>query len=477
MRINTLRFKLTLWYLIILGVIVSASGVFLFQVMKEKRLAEFDRDLRDQAGRLSERWERTDGLTWEQAIAQTQEGPQRPYVRLEKFLFGDYRREAGPAPTSIRSANVPEQAFRFEKEAYEKGLRNLGGLPVFLTIRDPLLETDPVRVILLPASREDVLQFGVSLKAWLDDLRGLGLLMLLAGGTLLGLAFAGGSLIIRKALGPVQDVVRTARRITADDLSLRLPSRRRKDEVGELVDTFNEMIARLETSVANILQFSGDVSHELRTPLTAIRSEIEVLLRKDRTPQEYADALRSTLEETGRLEKIIGDLLFLSRLDAVDGSAGEADVRLEDVVSAVSERSAIAARAKGIQLSLNVAESVPVRGHPDLLERLVGNLIDNAVRYTPSGGRVEVTADREAGAGRIIVADTGIGIPEEAIPGIFDRFAVVDASRSKETGGAGLGLSIVKRVADIHGAAIEVRSRIGEGARFVVRFPPVDPSK
>jgi len=476
MKINTLRFKLTLWYLILLGVIVSASGVFLFQVMKEKRMAEFDRDLRDQAGRMSERWERTEGLTWEQAIAQTQEGPRRPYIRLEKYFFRDSRRTKEPAQ-SLRSANVPEHAFPFEKEAYEKGWRQMGGLPVFLTIRDPLLEAAPVRVIIMPASHADVLQFGVSLKDWLDNLRGLGLLMLLAGGILLGLAFAGGSLIIRRALGPVQEIVRTARRITADDLSLRLPGRRRKDEIGELVDTFNEMIARLETSVANILQFSGDVSHELRTPLTAIRSEIEVLLRKERTPQEYVDALRSALEETGRLEKIVNDLLFLSRLDTVEGSAGETDVLLEDVISAIWEPSTGRARAKGLHLSLDVVESAPVRGHADILERLAANLIDNAVRYTPAGGSVKVIVDREAGAGRIIIADTGTGMPREAIPGIFDRFTVVDASRSNETGGSGLGLSIVKRVADIHSAAIEIESRVGEGTRFIVRFPPVDPLK
>ncbi len=471
MKINTLRFKLTLWYLIILGLLVSASGVFLFQVMKEKRMAEFDRDLRDQAGRMSERWERTEGLTWEQAIAQTQEGARRPYIRVETLIYPGPRNSQAPKP-SVRSANVPENAFLFPKAAYDRAFRTRGGLPLFLTIRDPLLETNSIRVVLMPVSHDEVLQFGVSLKDWLDNLRGLGLLMLLAGGLLLGLAFAGGSLIIRKALGPVQDIVRTARRITTDDLSLRLPGRRRKDEIGELVDTFNEMIARLETSVANILQFSGDVSHELRTPLTAIRSEIEVLLRKERPAGEYVDALRSALEETGRLEKIVNDLLFLSRLDTVEGGSFEADIRLEDVVAAIFGRAATAARDKGLHPSFSVIESAPARGNADILERLAANLLENAVRYTPPGGRIEVTVDRsETGAGRIIVADSGIGIPKESIPGIFDRFTVVDASRSKETGGAGLGLSIVKRVADLHGAAIEIESRVGEGTRFTVRFP------
>jgi len=474
MRINSLRFKLTVWYLILLGLIVGASGVFLFQVLKEKRMVEFDRSLRDRAQNLAGRWEHTEGLSWEQAITQTQEESRKPFVLVERVPYGDSRERSRPAAESIRSANVPESAFRFQKEAYDRAFRNMGGLPAFLTIQDSLLDAAPVRVVMMPVSRDQVLQYGLSMKEWRDDLRNLGLLMLLAGGMILGLAFAGGSLIIRKALGPVQDVVRAARKISTDDLSLRLPSRRQKDEIGELVDTFNEMIARLETSVNDIVRFSGDVSHELRTPLTAIRSEIEVLLRKERTPEEYVGALRSALEETGRLEKIIADLLFLSRLDTVEGIAFEADVRLEDVVSAVYERSTAPARDKGLRLSLNIVESAPVRGHSDILERLASNLIDNAVRYTPAGGKVEVTVDRDdSGAGRLIVTDTGIGIPPEAIPGIFDRFTVVDASRSKDTGGAGLGLSIVKRVADIHGAAIDVQSRAGEGSRFTVRFPAV----
>ncbi len=473
MRINSLRFKLTLWYLVLLGLIIAASGIFLFQVLKEKRLTEFDRGLRNRAGALAERWERTRGLTWEQAIAETQEGPDRPFIRVETLVYPGSRGSSTAKP-AVRSANVPENAFLFPKEAYDRAFRTLGGLPLFLTIRDPRLPSGPVRTVLRPVSHDEVLQYGEVPKAWNEDMRGLGLLMLAAGGILLGLAFAGGSLIIRKALGPVQDIVRTARKITADDLSLRLPARRRKDEIGELVDTFNGMIARLDESVSNIRRFSGDVSHELRTPLTAIRSEIEVLLRKKRAPEEYLAALRSALEETGRLEKIVNDLLFLSRLETVEGNSFEGDIRLEDPVSAAYGRAAASARGKGLQPTLRIVESVPVRGNPDILERLAANLMENAVRYTPPGGRMDVTVDREAsGAGRIVVADTGIGIPPEAVPGIFDRFAVVDASRSKETGGAGLGLSIVKRVADLHRATIEIESREGEGSRFVVRFPAV----
>ena len=471
MKINTLRFKLTVWYLIILGLIVAASGVFLFQVLKEKRLTEFDRDLTSQARDLANRWERTRGLSWAQAIAQTQEGSRRPFIRIVRY--SDHEPEKGALPAAdICSANVPENAFLFDRETYRRALRFGNDPPMILTTEERILNPSPLRVIFLPVSRDEFLQFGISLSEWSNDLRGLGLLMLAAGGLILGLAFVGGSVMIKKALGPVQGIVRAARKITADDLSLRLPSRRQKDEIGELVDTFNGMIARLDQSVGKIRQFSGDVSHELRTPLTIIRGEIEVLLRKERTLEDYRETVQSILEETGRLEKIIGDLLFLSRLETVEGSAFEADVPLEDVAQAVVERWVPIARRKDVTLTVDFSESVRVRGHRDILERLIANLVDNAVRYTPPGGRVDITVDRIEGAGRVVVEDTGIGIPEASVPGIFDRFAVVDTSRSKDTGGVGLGLSIAKRVAEIHGAVIDVFSRVGEGTRFIVRFPP-----
>jgi signal transduction histidine kinase len=471
MKINTLRFKLTVWYLIILGLIVAASGLFLFRVLKEKRLAEFDRDLTSQARDVANRWERTRGLSWAQAIAQTQEGSRRPFIRIVRYSEHEPEKGAPPA-TDIRSANVPENTFLFDRETYRRALRFGIDPPMILTTEARTMSPGPLRVILLPISRNEFLQFGISLSEWSDDLNGLGLLMLAAGGFILGLAFVGGSVIIKKALDPVEGIVRAARKITADDLSLRLPSRRQKDEIGELVDTFNGMIARLDQSVGKIRQFSGDVSHELRTPLTIIRGEIEILLRKERTLEDYRETVQSILEETGRLEKIIGDLLFLSRLETVEGSAFEADVPLEDVAQAVVERWVPIARRKDVLLTVDFAESVRVRGHRDILERLIANLVDNAVRYTPPGGRVAIAVDRIEGAGRVVVEDTGIGIPEESIPGIFDRFSVVDASRSKDTGGVGLGLSIAKRVADIHGAVIDVFSRIGEGTRFIVRFPP-----
>jgi heavy metal sensor kinase len=312
---------------------------------------------------------------------------------------------------------------------------------------------------------------GISLEDTMESLNRLLIVMILAGLGLLLLASLGGSFIINRALHPVKSVVKTAQVITADDLSLRITAQNRQDEIGALVATFNDMIARLEKSVKKIRQFSGDVSHELRTPLTIIRGEVEVLLRKERTLDEYIGTVRSVLEESLRMEKIIDDLLFLSRVEALEKSQLNQDVRLDTVLSQVIDDRRAAVQGKSLELHVEDIPEVEIKGNEHLLERMLVNVMDNAIRYTPEGGKVSVNLKREHSAAHIEISDTGVGIPEDALPLIFDRFYVVDKSRSKETGGSGLGLSIVKWIAENHGAEVEVRSEVGKGTTFRIVFP------
>jgi heavy metal sensor kinase len=316
-------------------------------------------------------------------------------------------------------------------------------------------------------------QVGISLESTEIDLRRLLIIMILAGAGLLLLASLGGNFIIRKALKPVKSVVQTAKDITADDLSLRIEAGQRQDEIGELVATFNDMISRLEKSINKIKQFSGDVSHELRTPLTIIRGEIEVLLRKERSREEYQKTLKSALEETDYLERIIDDLLFLSRIEALEKKEFDKKVQLDEVVLNVVESQELSAKNKDITLDIKTVEPAQLYGEEILMERMLTNIIDNAIRYTPSGGKVEVSLENKDGKPMLQVQDTGIGIPEESLSLIFDRFYVVDKSRFKETGGLGLGLSIVRQVADSHGAEIEVQSELNKGTTFLIRFKGV----
>ena len=370
-----------------------------------------------------------------------------------------------------RSGRIPEEAFQLETHLYYRADKSDFDSLVFETVSEEHLSSYPLRVFLLPVRGPNVLQVGISVENIASSLNQLMIVMIAAGLMLLLFASLGGSLIIRKALQPVKSVVKTANEITAEDLSLRIDVKNRQDEIGALVKTFNDMIVRLEKSVNKIRQFSGDVSHELRTPLTIIRGEIEVLLRKNRKKEEYMKTLNSVLEESHRMEKIIDDLLFLSRIEGMDKSKLNETMQLEDVLEQVLESRRQSAVNKGLEFTAEKVKPAGVRGNRNLLERMLANVVDNAIRYTLSGGRVEIVLDKNLNRAILEIRDTGIGIPERALPYIFDRFYVVDKSRSKETGGSGLGLSIVKWVAVSHHAEIEVQSRVNHGTTFLVKFP------
>jgi heavy metal sensor kinase len=311
----------------------------------------------------------------------------------------------------------------------------------------------------------------VSLQETTAAMNRLLLVMILTGSIIMLLASLGGSFIINKALHTVKSVVKTAEKITAEDLSLRIDSKNRKDEIGALVETFNSMIARLEKSIDKIRQFSGDVSHELRTPLTIIRGEIEVLLRKDRPKEEYITTLNSVLEESFRMEELIDGLLFLSRVEAMDRSKGIEYLDLDEVLNSVIKFRRPSASNKNISLDIKNIQPVQIKGNRELLERMTANILDNAIRYSNPGDHIEIQLEKDKNMARLQIRDRGIGIPEESLPLIFDRFYVVDKSRSKETGGAGLGLSIVKWIVEYHNAEIKVDSHIGKGTNILVTFP------
>jgi heavy metal sensor kinase len=341
---------------------------------------------------------------------------------------------------------------------------------LYLTISQAGKDAYPLRVILFAARGPYIIQVGISLARSAGQLRRLTIGMVLAGLLLLFFASCGGFLIIRRALQPVSRVVTAAQQISTDDLSLRIAAGHRKDEIGALVETFNDMISRLEESVKRIKQFSGDVSHELRTPLTRIRGEVEVLLRHDRKKEEYVATMRSILEEIEIMGRIIEDLLFLSRVEAGKGINWSDQVDLSELlIRACGSRRTHAAEEK-LVFSFNPFPGVFIKGDCALLERMLTNIIDNAIRYTAPGGRVDVSLEQEQGQVLLRVSDTGIGIPEAARSSIFDRFFVVDYSRSKESGGVGLGLAIAKSIADLHGAVIEVQSEVGRGSIFTIRF-------
>ena len=283
--------------------------------------------------------------------------------------------------------------------------------------------------------------------------------------------FVFGYVFIRRALQPVREITRTAKAISEKDLSLRVETSGDKAEIGELADTLNDMIARLENSFTRTRRFSADAAHELSTPLTILKGEIEVTLRHQRDGEEYVNTLQRLLGQIERLTVIVDNLLFLSRADEHSLTGLDTEVSLDTLLLTVFENFQSMARQQEVSLGLGSVDSTTVCGDQHLLLRMLNNIVGNAVKFTPSGGNVTLSLENRDGRFVLQVADTGMGIPKEDLPHVFDRFLRVEKSRSKATGGAGLGLSIVREIADAHGLKIDIESEPGAGTRVVVTGP------
>jgi two-component system heavy metal sensor histidine kinase CusS len=278
--------------------------------------------------------------------------------------------------------------------------------------------------------------------------------------------------IARQGIRPIEEIATTARRITSSHLDERIVAEGYPYELASLAVTFNSMLDRLEGSFERISRFSADIAHDLRTPVNNIRGEAEVALARARTIDDYRDALESTLEETVRLSDLIGNLLFLARTESPLTHLRLEAVDVDDLLDGVREYYEASAADAGVVLTSN-GGSEPVIAELDraLIRRAVGNLISNAIAHTPEGGFVTIETRAEAANICIEVSDTGIGIPAEALPRVFDRFFRVDPSRSQASGGTGLGLSIVQGIMQLHRGRVDISSQPGVGTRVMLCMP------
>ena len=286
-----------------------------------------------------------------------------------------------------------------------------------------------------------------------------------------------GFYIARQGIRPVEEIATTARRITSSHLGERIAADGYPYELASLALTFNNMLDGLEDSFERISRFSADIAHDLRTPVNNIRGEAEVALARARTIDEYRDALESSLEEAVRLSDLIGNLLFLARTESPLTHLRLERIDLAEMLAGLCEYYEASAADAGVVLSSATAGE-PVLAELDrtLMQRAVGNLVSNAVVHTPIGGRVTITTRSDAADNVIEVADTGVGIPPEALPRVFDRFFRVDPSRSQASGGTGLGLSIVQGIVQLHGGTVEIASTPGVGTRVTLRMPRIKPA-
>ena len=331
----------------------------------------------------------------------------------------------------------------------------------------------------VPCQARDRRQFLVEVGASLEPIQALlARLVQLLGCTLaamLAVATVGGYFLVRRALAPVGKIAGSAEQITLHNLKDRLPIARTGDELERLSVSLNHMIARLEDALQHNRRFIADASHELRTPLTIMRGELESVVEETRFSPEVQRTAASVLEEVERLARIVEGLFAVSRLDAGEAQKEWVQFDLAMLATSTAEQMCLLAEDKAITITSHAPRPVLIEGDRARLKQVIVNLLDNAIKYTPDGGKIRMSVLACDDHAVLEVEDNGIGIPAAAQPHIFERFFRVDKARSREMGGAGLGLSIVKSICAAHGGRVDFQSNEGRGSCFNVELPLVRP--
>jgi len=445
-----IRARLTLVSAALMAVVLAASGGFLYFRLRADLLEAVDAGLRSRAEALQANLERSlgqgGGLTEpSDAFAQVL-GPDAEVIESSPGI------EAGPVLTAADVAGLAEPRF-FAREV--------------VTVEEPV----PARLLAVPASDGRVLVVGASLDDQREALARLGILLAVGGPLALILASGVGWVVAGAALRPVERMRAEAAAISASEPGRRLPTSGTGDEVDRLGNTLNEMLGRLEQALQRERRFVDEASHELRTPLANLRTELDLALRRSRSSEELAAALRSAAEETERLARLAENLLVLARADRGRVPLRREPVDLAELVGGTVEAFALGAAKAGVAIEARVPEGLRVSLDPLRIRQAIGNLLDNALRHTAPRGRVTVEVAHSNGLLSLEVRDTGQGFPAAFLPSAFEPFARPDASRSREDGGTGLGLAIVRAVAEAHGGAAEARNRPAGGASITLRIP------
>jgi len=465
----SIRVRLTLWYVFLLAVILLIFAGTLFAVFSFSLYSEVDTRLQLRASEVQSSLATALELQTEPRIFILR-GGRLTIPSANAFatpgVFVQISSLEGVALS--RSENLGTQTLAIDPETFDRVAQGQAAYANLVKDRIPL------RVYVAPLTVRNQVVAAIivaeSLQGVNQTLRRLGVLLI--GGIALGLLIASvvGALLAGSALAPIDRITQTAHSIArSNDLARRIEQKPTQDEVGRLAATFNEMLGRIEELFRAQQRFVADVSHELRSPLTAIRGNLDLLRRNMEQDAETREiAIKAIDSEAARMQRLVQDLLLLAQADAgvqIEKHKVELDTLLLDVFRQTR------LTAAGIKVSLGAEDQAQVMGDADRLKQLFLNLMDNAIKYTPSGGAVTLSFVREGEWVRVEVRDTGIGIPEKDLPHIFDRFYRVDKARAREKGGTGLGLSICKWIVDQHGGKIQVQSQVGKGTTFTVWLP------
>ena len=342
-----------------------------------------------------------------------------------------------------------------------------------LTTSFPTKKMQIFRVFITPAIENDrveyVVQVASPLDSIIDALNSLKVTLFILFPITVLITGIAGAFLVKLTLRPVDNMIHTIHDITAENMKLKLSIPNTKDEIQKLAETFNDMLARLENSFTSQRHLFEDLSHELKTPLTILKGEFEVILKKMRSPQDYEAILRSSLEEIDKMTRLVENLLMLASLESKRTMPEKRALDISTLLKGVVDNIRRLAERKRLTVDIAGKEGVLVVGDEKELKQLFLNIIDNAVKYTPEGGNINIKITEDAQAATISIKDTGIGVPPADIPHIFDRFYRVPVARSSH--GFGLGLSIVKAIVDAHNGTIKVEGALGEGTTFVITLP------
>jgi two-component system, OmpR family, heavy metal sensor histidine kinase CusS len=449
----SIRTRLTLWYSLVLLAGLALFGAGVWTVVSRAMLGSLDDDLRQQANGVA-------------MVLRSESDPAEPQKMTEE-LAEYVRATPGGNLVEVRDA----QGRRILASAALNVDWKPSTQPAFDVRQTPSGRYRTLATATEVSGQPYYIRVATPLDATEATLRRVKELLLWTSPMLLLLASLCGYWISGRALAPVDAMTQAARSIGIGNLSQRLDVPAAGDELQRLSTTWNDMLARLESAVKRLSQFTADASHELRTPIALIRTTAELTLRRERAPETYREALRQVMAETEKTAVLVDNLLLLARADA--GLPLELErIELTPLVRDVCRQGEVLAGARQLHLAAEMPDQpVYVEANDPELRRLLLLLVDNAVKYTPAGGRITVSLACGQDGATVAVQDTGIGIPGAALPHVFERFYRVDESRNRDQGGAGLGLSIAKWIADRHHAHLEAESVPGEGSTFRVRFP------
>jgi heavy metal sensor kinase len=460
MGILSIRWRLTLWYGAVLALVLTIFGISVYLMMRHALTARISAGLLMESAEVEQEIERAKDpqllRTWLERRFTNHPGfdIQVTSPQGERVFRSERIRDVGlpvvAEPPGIgQTLLVDRKLAKGRFHISNRGVRGPDG-PLVVQVAAPLTQND-------------------------HELAELLTVLWIAGPLALVGALLGGYFLAQRALEPVDRMTTEASEITASRLDRRLKVGKQGDELDRLALTLNEMIARLERSFDETRRFTADAAHELRTPLAVIHNAAEVALSSPREVEEYRRFLEDILEEEERLKRLSEQLLFLCREDAMLMPQVRQPTRLDAIVRQAAEPMSELAAANGLTLSLTTLSPCSISGDPDGLRRMMFNLLDNAIKYTPAGGSVQVECEALGEFARLTVADTGIGIPSNHIPHIFERFYRVDPARSRDAGGIGLGLAICRVIVENHGGTIRLESTEGQGTKVVVTFPVFDP--